>query len=103
MVADGIGGLLAGEVAASRGPDCSPTYHHTQIHRVYAPEEVLLEAMYKAHHTIAALSRNDPLLQGMGTTAVVAWQPYTGSDVWVTHVGIAAHTYFARATGPDDR
>ena len=71
IIADGVGGHRAGEVAADLAV--------TQISQVVAasdasqPLSVLQFAFEQANQTINARSMGDPALSGMGTTCVCAW------------------------------
>ncbi len=71
IIADGVGGHRAGEVAADLAV--------TQISQVVAtsdasqPLSILQVAFEQANQTINARSMADPALSGMGTTCVCAW------------------------------
>ena len=71
IIADGVGGHLAGEVASSYAVDT--------INRVVAesdasqPVETLETAFKQANQTIYAHSVNNPDYEGMSTTATCAW------------------------------
>ncbi len=80
VVADGIGGFEAGEVASSIAIDVLKE----------VPEEAPLEdAIREANRRILAASRGDERLQGMGTTVVAMRFGGTGEEpvAQVSHVG----------------
>ena len=83
IIADGVGGHRAGEVAADLAV--------TQISQVVAasdasqPLSVLQFAFEQANQTINARSMGDPALSGMGTTCVCAW--VIGDRLFIASVG----------------
>jgi protein phosphatase len=82
VVADGMGGAQAGEVASkaaaeSFAGDLPAT----------APEQVLEETIEGANRTIHELARKDPGLAGMGTTTTAAIVDLEGEAVAIGHVG----------------
>jgi protein phosphatase len=80
VVADGIGGFEAGEVASFIAVD---------VLKEVAPEEPLESAIREANRRILAASRGDEKFQGMGTTVVAMRFGGTGEEpmVQVAHVG----------------
>ncbi len=88
IVADGMGGHQAGEVASriavetihkflsDHGKDENPL-----------PDKVLTDALSAAHRAIRETAKKDPSKRGMGTTVVIAWVPPSGEVIWVGHVG----------------
>jgi PPM family protein phosphatase len=82
VVADGMGGAQAGEVASKAAAEsfagelpASP------------PERVLEETIEGANRTIHELARKDPGLAGMGTTTTAAIVDLDGETVAIGHVG----------------
>ncbi len=83
MVADGMGGCSAGEVASRVAldaivqvlSDCSCD----------SPEEKLREALYFANDSIKTMAKTREDYQGMGTTVTAAW--YVNGLLYVAHVG----------------
>lgn len=79
VVADGIGGFEAGEVASSIAID---------VLKDVAPPEPLEDAIREANRRILAASRGDEKLSGMGTTVVAMRFGGTEEPVaQVSHVG----------------
>lgn len=75
IVADGMGGARAGEMASRMAVEV--TYDH--LVSVVVPESSLAEveaemkaAVQRVHETIKFSTRNNPVLEGMGTTIVMA-------------------------------
>lgn len=82
VVADGMGGAQAGEVASKAAaesfagePPSSP------------PERFLEETIEGANRTIHELARKDPSLAGMGTTTTAAIVDLEAEEVAIGHVG----------------
>jgi serine/threonine protein phosphatase PrpC len=77
VLADGMGGANAGEVASSLAVDAikeSFSALTLQLIEVEATrKEFLLAAILKAHERIVAKAKSDPTFDGMGTTIVIAW------------------------------
>jgi len=83
VVADGIGGHQAGEVAASLAVE-------TFVQRVAAssgrePLKVLRAAVIEASHAIQRAASNSPDQEGMGSTIAVAWE--IGGKLYTVSVG----------------
>ena len=80
VVADGIGGFEAGEVASSIATD---------VLRDVAPSEPLEDAIREANRRILAASRGDEKLSGMGTTVVAMRFGGTEEEpvAQISHVG----------------
>jgi protein phosphatase len=82
VVADGMGGAQAGEVASKAAAESfdrelPPT----------APERVLRETIETANRAIHDRARNDPSLAGMGTTITAAIVDADSEEVAIGHVG----------------
>ncbi len=65
LVADGIGGNRAGDVASQIAID---TLHSTYYDALGSPREALIRAFEAANHAIYAIAENHPRFAGMGTT-----------------------------------
>jgi protein phosphatase len=91
VVADGMGGHLAGEIASRLAVD--------EVEKSYAaddgdPTQALVRALRRAHGAIRQASRADPTLQGMGTTCTAL--AIRGGLAFCAHVG-DSRLYLARA------
>jgi serine/threonine protein phosphatase PrpC len=89
ILADGMGGHLAGEVASALAVE---TIGHSVLASAdhpdsIAPDDMLLHALLAAHHAIRAAAEADLERRGMGTTTVVVWIPPPGDIAWIAHVG----------------
>ena len=82
VVADGMGGAQAGEVASKAAVESFPR----ELPEA-APERVLEETIEGANRTIHELARKDPGLAGMGTTITAAIVDLEGEEVAIGHVG----------------
>lgn len=93
VVADGMGGAQAGEVASKAAADAFDVDLST------APaERVLRETIAAANHTIHELARADPSRAGMGTTLTAAIVSAEREEVAIGHVG-DSRAYRLRAGG----
>src|SRR5690242_7520784 len=82
VVADGMGGAQAGEVASKAAVE-SFTGELPQA----PPERLLEETITGANRTIHELARKDPSLAGMGTTTTAALVDLESEEVAIGHVG----------------
>src|SRR3954462_10141082 len=82
VVADGMGGAQAGEVA-SRAAGESLAHDLPSA----PPERLLEETIEGANRTIHELARKDPGLAGMGTTITAALVDLDAEEVAIGHVG----------------
>jgi protein phosphatase len=82
VVADGMGGAQAGEVA-SKAAAASFDRELTAA----PPERVLTETIEAANRTIHELARKDPGLTGMGTTITAVIVDPDSEEVAIGHVG----------------
>jgi protein phosphatase len=82
VIADGMGGAQAGEVASKAAAD---TFDRELP--AAPPERVLRETIEAANRTIHGLARKDPALTGMGTTTTAAILDPVGEEVAIGHVG----------------
>jgi len=82
VVADGMGGAQAGEVASKAAADAFDVDLPEG-----PPEQVLRETIVAANRTIHELARADPSRAGMGTTLTAAIVDAVGEEVAIGHVG----------------
>jgi len=82
MVADGMGGAQAGEIASRM---CAEAFGAADLLRG-APAEVLRETIQTANRRIFERSRSDPDVAGMGTTVTAAFMD-DGGTIAFAHVG----------------
>jgi PPM family protein phosphatase len=82
VVADGMGGAQAGEVASKAAVDS-----FSQELPPAPPERVLEQTIEAANRTIHELARKDPSLAGMGTTTTAAIVDLEAEEVAIGHVG----------------
>jgi serine/threonine protein phosphatase PrpC len=82
VVADGMGGAQAGEVASKVAADS----FNRELPAV-APERVLTETIEAANRAIHERARTDPELTGMGTTTTAMIVDLEGEAVAIGHVG----------------
>lgn len=91
IVADGIGGHRAGEVASSIAVEMiSQSVAESDASQ---PVAIMQAAMIQASQTIYAQASNDPEKEGMGTTCVCAW--VIGNKLYSAFVG-NSRLYLAR-------
>jgi protein phosphatase len=82
VVADGMGGAQAGEVASRAAAES-----FAQNLPPAPPERLLEETIEGANRTIHELARKDPSLAGMGTTTTAALVDLEAEEVAIGHVG----------------
>ncbi|HST70301.1 MAG TPA: Stp1/IreP family PP2C-type Ser/Thr phosphatase [Solirubrobacterales bacterium] len=82
VVADGMGGAQAGEVASKAAVE---SFEHDLP--AAPPLRVLEETIEAANRTIHELARKDPNLAGMGTTTTAAIVDLEAEEVAIGHVG----------------
>lgn len=88
IVADGIGGHLAGEVASYMAVETIQDYLSTHIlDNHLPPEEMLQNSVNAAHDAILHSGGGNAAKSRMGTTVVLAWIPPHSDTAWVAHVG----------------
>mgnify|MGYP006276245161 CR=1 FL=1 len=73
VVADGMGGLLAGEEASRLATLEIPKIIQQRVLEKDPPQEAVAIALEVANQKIIQQAHSDPAMQGMGTTAVVAF------------------------------
>jgi protein phosphatase len=101
VVADGMGGHAAGEVASSLAVEAIDWALSRERLRAgrgkpWAVQEALIEALFQAHTRVKAAARQDPRKRGMGCAVVVAL--ITRARIHVANVG-DARAYLCAATG----
>jgi serine/threonine protein phosphatase PrpC len=82
VVADGMGGAQAGEVASKTAAES----FQRELPQA-PPERVLRETIEEANRTIHEHARRDPDLAGMGTTITAAIVDLVAEEVAIGHVG----------------
>lgn len=82
VVADGMGGAQAGEVASKAAAESFAG----ELPEA-SPERLLEETIEGANRTIHELARKDPSLAGMGTTTTAAIVDLEAEEVAIGHVG----------------
>ena len=82
VVADGMGGAQAGEVASKAAAESFDRELPTA-----PPERVLTETIEAANRTIHERARQDPELTGMGTTTTAMIVDLDSEEVAIGHVG----------------
>lgn len=83
LVADGMGGAAAGDLASTVA--VREILRADQHRPLSQTDEVLAGALARANHTLSDLVRQDPALDGMGTTVVGAL--FTGDSLGLVHIG----------------
>src|SRR3954454_22802857 len=84
VVADGMGGAQAGEVASRAAAE---SFAHDLPSSAIAPERRVGETIEGANRTIHELARKDPGLTGMGTTTTAALVDLEAEEGAIGHVG----------------
>lgn len=91
VLADGLGGYNAGEVASTMAVSSLLTRLAGEFAaanaegRSFDPDQVLDAALLKVNADIYAAALNSAAFEGMATTVVVAW--LLGDRLWVAHTG----------------
>ncbi|MDX6603055.1 MAG: family protein phosphatase [Solirubrobacterales bacterium] len=83
VVADGMGGAQAGEVASKAAAES----FDRELPPGFAPERILEETIKAANRTIHEQARSNPDLAGMGTTTTAAIVDPEAGTVAIGHVG----------------
>lgn len=94
LVADGMGGLQAGEEASRLAAAVVPRVIYERILAKDRPDEAVAIALEVANQKIIEQAHTDPKMQGMGTTAVVGF--VTPTRVYVGNLGDSP-AYLVRA------
>jgi PPM family protein phosphatase len=89
LVADGMGGQAAGEIASKRATEVVPRELKKELPKASDPEDakkIIRKAVVQANEEIIAMGALDRDLRNMGTTVVLAvWRK--GGEMFVTGVG----------------
>lgn len=74
VVADGMGGTNAGEVASQQAVEAIRNFFsQPEVFQNPAPDNLLKQAILHANQRIGQYAREHPEAQGMGTTCTIAW------------------------------
>lgn len=88
LVADGMGGHQAGEVASKIAAELiSKKIALGSQKKVADPAKFLREAILTAHQAIRKQAHKNISQHGMGSTVVVAWLQSDSCQLWLAHVG----------------
>ncbi len=88
LLADGMGGHQAGEVASRIAVEAiSSLMHKFNLKGHLSPEFLLPKVTTAVHKSIRKFAELDDNLVGMGTTLVAAWWPEDAKTLWLLHVG----------------
>lgn len=87
LVADGVGGLPAGEVASQTAVEKALSFLHQHSSGAVSAEEILAETIYAAHKGIQQKAELDASCWGMGTTLLIARIMPAEEIVITAHVG----------------
>ena len=82
IVADGMGGSAAGEVASRTAVETVLEHYRASDDQ---PGPALTNALERAHQKVHRMSRDQPELAGMGTTCTAV--AVLGNRLWFAHVG----------------
>src|ERR1700739_768680 len=91
ILADGLGGYNAGEVASTMTGSMLVTDRGTQVGRAnggpeaFDPTDALRNALIAMNSAIFRAALNSAAYEGMATTVVIAW--FLGGRLWVAHAG----------------
>lgn len=98
VVADGLGGHPAGDVASRTAVRAAHVDLTEALDAGADPTRALVGALHTAHETVLAAAEDEPGLRGMGTTAVLAHLSADERELWVAHVG-DSRAYLQRSDG----
>jgi PPM family protein phosphatase len=88
LLADGMGGHQAGEVASRVAIEAiSGLLHKFSLRGRFTPNFLLPQITSAVHKSIRKYALRDEHLVGMGTTLVAAWWPQIENKLWLLHVG----------------
>ena len=83
VIADGVGGHRAGEVAAEMAVEI--VSHVVAESNAKDPERILADAIHQANQAITTRAQSSPDFLGMGTTCACTW--ILGDRLYITSVG----------------
>ena len=83
VIADGVGGHRAGEVAAEMAVEI--VSHVVAESNAKDPERILTDAIHQANKAITTRAQSSPDFLGMGTTCACTW--ILGDRLYITSVG----------------
>ena len=89
LVADGMGGALAGEHASKLAAE---TVREVIAAQPARDAETLVAAFEEANRRVMLQASSDPSMQGMGTTLVAALE--VGEELWIASVGDSRVYFF---------
>lgn len=97
IVADGMGGHQAGEIASHKAVEIIRSVLMGNIELILNSDinTSIREAFQKANSEIFATANSDPLLKGMGTTVTLGFR--SGERLYIGHVG-DSRAYLVRAS-----
>jgi len=88
LIADGMGGHQAGEVASRIAAEVISKKIAQQTKNTRLdPARILQNAIVAAHQTIRKQAQKAISQQGMGSTVVIAWLQPSGCQLWLGHIG----------------
>lgn len=93
MVADGMGGHNAGEVASRIACESAKEYIEREYNRQQETKKMLKALVETMHHNIRATAANNPAYNGMGTTSIVVF--ISGNTLSFAHVGDSRLYHFS--------
>ena len=100
LVADGIGGGPAGEIASRVAINAAHAHLLKKFPEGVEDErqEILREAVHAAHRAVKDAIAQVPAYRGMGTTLVMAWLPHGRRDLWIAHIGDSRAYLFSQGS-----
>ncbi len=98
VVADGLGGHPAGDVASRTAVRAVHVAVTDALDVGEDTTRALVGALHTAHETVLTAAQDDPGRRGMGTTAVLAHLSADERELWVAHVG-DSRAYLQRSDG----
>lgn len=88
ILADGLGGHPFGEIASELAVQAVQHFFSNTIPEFHPfPDLMLHEAVFFAHASLKDAVEENPKLNGMGTTLLIAWIPPGSNTLRLSHVG----------------
>lgn len=84
LIADGMGGHQAGEVASRVAID---VLYETLTASDVSSKDDLVTALLAAHTAIRSMAQENEAYRGMGTTALIGWVRIPELLLWTAHIG----------------